>query len=427
MSEMNGYPDSYYAATAVGVRDYPFLDGDRQADVCVIGGGFTGLSAALNLAERGLDVVLLEAERIGFGASGRCGGLIGSGQRKEVLETEEMFGLERSKELWDFSELAKKEIRHRVEKHDIACDLQRGQLVGIHKRRYLGWAREMADVLAERYDYPFCAALNAEESRARVASNTFLEGLYDSEAMTLHPLNYTLGLARAAAEAGVRIYEGSRVRSYSQTDPAIVETATGNVSASFVVLACNGYLGNLEPRVASKIMPINNFMIATEPLGEERARALINGRFGVHDTRFVVNYFRLSDDHRLIFGGGENYRPGFPSDIKKFVRPHMLKLFPQLKDVALEYGWGGTLSVTLNRLPHVGRLQPNVFFGQGYSGHGISTANFAGKVIAEAVTGTADKFDVFAGLPIHTFPGGTMLRYPGMVLAMLYYSIKDRI
>ena len=427
MSEMSGYPDSYYAATAVGVRDYPVLDGDRQADVCVIGGGFTGLSAALNLAERGLDVVLLEAERIGFGASGRCGGLIGSGQRREVLETEEMFGLERSKELWDFSELAKKEIRHRVEKHDIACDLQRGQLVGIHKKRYLGWAREMADVLAERYDYPFCAALNAEESRARVASNTFLEGLYDSEAMTLHPLNYTLGLARAAAEAGVRIYEGSRVRSYSQTDPAIVETATGNVSASFVVLACNGYLGDLEPRVAGKIMPINNFMIATEPLGEERARALINGRFGVHDTRFVVNYFRLSDDHRLIFGGGENYRPGFPSDIKKFVRPHMLKLFPQLKDVALEYGWGGTLSVTLNRLPHVGRLQPNVFFGQGYSGHGISTANFAGKVIAEAVTGTADKFDVFAGLPIHTFPGGTMLRYPGMVLAMLYYSIKDRI
>lgn len=427
MSEMNGYPDSYYTATAVGVRDYPVLDGDRQADVCVIGGGFTGLSAALNLAERGLDVVLLEAERIGFGASGRCGGLIGSGQRKDVLETEALFGFERSRLLWDFAELAKKEIRTRIEKHDIACDLQRGQLLGIHKKRYLGWARELADVLAERYEYPFCAVLNAEETQARVASETFLEGLYDSEALTVHPLNYSLGLARAAAEAGVRVYEGSRVRSYSQTDPAIVETATGKVTAPFVVLACNGYLGNLEPRVAGKIMPINNFMIATEPLGEERALALINGRFGVHDTRFVVNYFRLSDDHRLLFGGGENYRPGFPRDIRKFVRPHMLKLFPQLKDVALEYGWGGTLSVTMNRLPHVGRLQPNVFFGQGYSGHGISTAIFAGKVIAEAVTGTADKFDVFADLPVHTFPGGTLLRYPGMVLAMLYYSIKDRI
>jgi gamma-glutamylputrescine oxidase len=424
---MMGYPDSFYAATAVGARDYPNLEDDRQADVCVIGGGFTGLSAALNLAERGLDVVLLEAERIGFGASGRCGGLVGSGQRKEVLETEEMFGLDRSKLLWDFAELAKKEIRDRIAKHDIACDLQRGQLVGVHKKRYLGWAKETAHVLAERYSYPFCRALNREETRTRVASDDFLEGMYDSEALTLHPLNYSLGLARAAAEAGVRIYEKSHVLSYSRFDPAVVKTASGSVKASFVVLACNGYLGDLEPRVAGKIMPINNFMIATEPLEESRSRQLINGRFGVHDTRFVVNYFRMSDDHRLIFGGGENYRPGFPSDIKKFVRPHMLRLFPQLKDVGIDYGWGGTLSVTVNRLPHVGKLQPNVFFGQGYSGHGISTANFAGKVIAEAVTGTADRFDVFAELPTHAFPGGTLLRYPGMVLAMLYYTIKDRI
>jgi len=427
MSELTGYPDSLYAATAVGVRDYPVLEDDRQADVCVIGGGFTGLSAALNLAERGLDVVLLEAERIGFGASGRCGGLVGSGQRKEVLETEEMFGYERSKLLWDFAELAKQEIRDRVDKHDIACDLQRGQLLGVHKKRYLGFAREMADVLAERYDYPFCAALDAEQTRSRVASKSFLEGMYDSEALALHPLNFSLGLARAAAEAGVRVYERSRVLGYSQTDPAVVRTENASVTASFVVLACNGYLGKLEPRVAGKIMPINNFMIATEPLPEPRARQVINGRFGVHDTRFVVNYFRMSDDNRLIFGGGENYRAGFPRDIKSFVRHRMLLLFPQLKDVGIDYGWGGTLSVTVNRLPHVGRLQPNVFFGQGYSGHGISTASFAGKVIAEAVTGTADRFDVFAELPTHAFPGGTWLRYPGMVLAMLYYSIKDRL
>lgn len=240
-------------------------------------------------------------------------------------------------------------------------------------------------------------------------------------------MNYALGLARAAAEAGVRIYENSRVQRYSQSDPARVETASGSVSAAFVVLACNGYLGKLESRVASKIMPINNFMVATEPLGAERARKLIDGRFGVHDTRFVVNYFRLSDDHRLLFGGGENYRAGFPKDIRAFVRPNMLNLFPQLDDVALDYGWGGTLSVTVNRLPHIGRLRPNVFFGQGYSGHGISMANFAGKVIAEAITGTASRFDVLARLPTYTFPGGTLLRYPGMVLGMLYYSIKDRI
>lgn len=427
MNELKGYPESYYTATAVGVREHPVLEEHRQADVCVIGGGYTGLSAALNLAERGLDVVLLEAERIGFGASGRCGGLVGSGQRIEVLDAEKQFGYPRSKELWDFAELAKQEIRERVEKHGIACDLQRGGLVGVHKKSYMGWPREIADVLAERYNYPFCAALGAEESRERVATDKFFEALFDPEALTLHPLNFALGLARAATEAGVRIYENSRVTGYSRTDPAKVETASGSVSAPFVVLACNGYLGKLEMRVAGKIMPINNFMIATEPLGKARASALINGRFGVHDTRFVVNYFRISDDHRLLFGGGENYRAGFPRDIKSFVRPYMLNLFPQLKDVAIDYGWGGTLSVTVNRLPHLGRLSPNVFFGQGYSGHGISTAIFAGKVIAEAITGTASRFDVFTQLPIHTFPGGTLLRYPGLVLAMMYYTIKDRI
>ena len=426
MSSVAAYPDSYYTATAVGVHEYPVLDTDQQADVCVIGGGFTGLSAALNLAEQGFDVVLLEAERIGFGASGRCGGLVGSGQRIDVVDAEKKFGFERSKRLWDLAELAKQEIRDRVERHAIDCDLQFGQLLGVHKKRYLGHPRETAEVLAERYDYPHCTALSREETRARVATDDFLEGLFDAQAMTLHPLNFTLGLARAATEAGVRIYEGSRVQTYSHVDPALVKTAQGSVNAAFVVLACNGYLGKLEPRVAGKIMPINNFMIATEPLGEARARALIDGRFGVHDTRFVVNYFRLSHDHRLLFGGGENYRAGFPRDIRKFVRPYMLELFPQLEDVAIDYGWGGTLSVTVNRLPHVGRLPPNVFFGQGYSGHGIQIATFAGKVIAEAIAGTTDRFDDFVALPTYTFPGGTLLRYPGMVLAMLYYSTKDR-
>jgi gamma-glutamylputrescine oxidase len=422
-----GYPDSWYVATANGIQDRPALEEDLTADVCVIGGGFTGLSAALNLAELGKSVVLLEAERIGFGASGRCGGLVGSGQRIDVIEAEEQFGAQRSRQLWNFAELAKADIRSRVAKHDIACDLQKGQFVGVHKRSYLGWARELTDALTERYDYPFCSVVDAEDVQGYVATRKYLEGFYDPEALTIHPLNFTLGLARAAEKAGVRIFENSRVTGYSQTDPAIVKTEAGQVKASFVVLACNGYLGDLEPRSAGKIMPINNFMIATEPLGEERARELISGRFGIHDTRFVVNYYRLSDDHRLLFGGGEKYRPGFPPDIGKFVRPHMLKLFPQLKDVGIDYAWGGTLSVTVNRLPHIGRLEPNVFFGQGYSGHGISTATFAGKVIAEAIAGVAGRFDVLANLPIHTFPGGTLLRYPGMVLGMLYYTIKDRL
>jgi gamma-glutamylputrescine oxidase len=424
---LKNYPDSYYAATATGAEEQAALAGDHMADVCVIGGGFTGLSAALNLAERGMSVVLLEAERVGYGASGRCGGLIGSGQRQDVLEAEEMFGHEGSRVLWDFAEMSKRDIRDRVIRHDIDCDLQKGQLVGVHKKSYLGWSAEMADVLAERYDYPDTHALDRDATRAMVATDTFLEGFFDPGSMTIHPLNYLLGLARAAREAGVKIYEGSRVTNYTRTDPAIVSTDNGSVTADFVVLACNGYLGKLEPRVASKIMPINNFMIATEVLGEERSRRLISGRYGVHDTRFVVNYFRLSDDHRLIFGGGENYRSGFPKDIAAFVRPYMLQLFPQLEGVAIDYAWGGTLSVTVNRLPHIGRLQPNLFFAQGYSGHGISTASFAGKLIAEAIAGTAERFDVFAALPMRTFPGGTLLRYPGMVLGMLYYGLKDRL
>ena len=426
MQRTDNHPASYYVATAKEMADYPELEGDERADVCVIGGGFTGVSAALNLADKGFDVVLLEAERVGFGASGRCGGLIGSGQRKDVLEMEHLYGPERSRVLWDFAEAAKEEIRSRVKKHDIQCDLQKGQLVGVHKRSYCDWPEELAEALAERYDYPHCRALDATEAQEMVATPTFLGGLWDAEAMVLPPLNYVLGLARAASEAGVRIYENSAVRWYTRRDPADVKTRRGNVQASFVVLACNGYLGKLERRVAGKIMPINNYMIATEPLGEERCSELINGRFGVHDTRFVVNYFRLSDDHRLLFGGGENYRPGFPSDIENFVRPYMLRIFPQLEDASIEYDWGGTLSVTVNRMPHFGRLRPNLYFAHGYSGHGISTASFAGKVIAEAIAGTAERFDVMADIPIHTFPGGTLLRYPGMVLGMMYYSMVDR-
>jgi len=423
----SGYPDSFYAATAVGMHEHPTLQESLQADVCVIGGGFTGLSAALNLAEQGLDVVLLEAERIGFGASGRNGGLIGSGQRKDVIEMEAQFGLDRSREFWQFAEDAKQTIRDRVAKHDINCDLQYGQLEGVHKKSYLGLAQQISDVLAERYDYPHARSLSRDETRALVATDNYLEGLWDEKAMTIHPLNYALGLARAAREAGVRIFEHSRVVQYTRSDPATIRTATGSVKASFIVLGCNGYLGKLEPRVAAKIMPINNFILTTAPLDEDRANALIPGRYGIHDTRFVVNYYRMSADRRLIFGGGENYRARFPKDVAAFVRPKMLNLFPQLEDVAVDYAWGGTLSVTVKRLPHVGRLAPNLFFAQGYSGHGVSIANFAGKIIAEAIGGTASRFDVFASLPTQTFPGGTFLRFPGMVLGMLYYSLKDRL
>ncbi len=424
---LESHPSSWYAATAQDIGEPEPLRGAERADVCVIGAGFTGLAAALNLAERGMSVVVLEAERVGFGASGRNGGMIGSGQSRDVLDLEEAFGLERSQQLWQLAELGKLEIRARIAQHGIDCDLQKGQLVGVHSKRYLGRPHEMAEALASRYAYPECHALDQEGVRSMVATEDFLEGLYDAGAMTLHPLNCCLGLASAARAAGIRVYERTRVTRYSRTDPATVSTEEGSVSASFVVLACNGYLGSLEPRVADTILPVNNFMIATEPLDEQRAAMLIGGRFGVHDTREVVNYFRLTEDGRLLFGGGENYRRKFPDDIAGFVRPYMLKIFPQLDDVAIEYAWGGTLAVTMKRLPHFGRLEPNVYFAQGYNGHGISIANLAGKLLAEAIGGQAERFDMMATLPATRLPGGTRLRYPGMVLGTLYYALKDRL
>ena len=421
------YPDSYFVDTAVGITDHPTLQGAERADVCVIGAGYTGLSAALNLAEQGFDVVLLEAERIGYGASGRNGGLIGSGQRKDALDLECKYGYERSKEFWDCAEMGKAEIRERVARHNIDCDLQYGQIEGVHKRSYVGHAAQYAEAMADRYDYPHLRALSREETRAMVDTENFLEGLHDAQAMSIHPLNFALGLARAAKEAGVRIFENSRVTGYTRSDPATVSTDSGHVDASFIVLGCNGYLGKLEPRVAGKIMPINNYLIATEPLGEAQARKLIADRNCVHDTRFVVNFFRTSADHRLVFGGGENYRAGFPRDIAAFVRPNMLRLFPQLSDARIDYAWGGTLSVTVKRMPHFGRLEPNLFFAHGYSGHGILIATMAGKLIAEAINGSAGRFDLMASIRTPPFPGGTLLRYPGMVLGMLFYSLRDRL
>ena len=421
------YPESYYAATAAGITDHPRLTGQVEADICVIGAGFTGISAAIHLAERDYSVVVVAAARVGWGASGRNGGLIGSGQRKDALELEEEFGYERSREFWAFAEEAKTDIRDRVARHDIDCDLQYGQVEGVHKKSYVGFPARYAEALADRYDYPHARALTREEVRGLVATDTFLEGLHDTQAMSIHPLNYALGLARAAQEAGVRVYENSRVTGYTRSDPATVSTAGGHVDASFIVLGCNGYLGKLEPRVAGRIMPINNYLVATEPLGEEGARALIADRNCVHDTRFVVNFFRTSADHRLLFGGGENYRAGFPKDIAAFVRPHMLELFPQLTDARIDYAWGGTLSVTVKRMPHLGRLAPNLFFAHGYSGHGVSIANFSGRIVAEAIAGTASRFDVMASVKTLPFPGGTLLRYPGMVLGMLYYSLRDRL
>ena len=423
----SGYPDSYYAATALPVPAQPALVGEATCDVCIIGGGYTGLSSALHLAERGYDVVLLEAQRLGWGASGRNGGHLGSGQRKDQDALEEAYGRSLARVMWDMAEEAKQLSKDLIAKHAIACDYMPGTMNAAIKPDHAEWERRHTEKLRRDYSFEDRRFLDKDEIGAILGTDIYYGGWIEQESGHVHPLNFALGLAQAALKTGVRMYERSPVLGYDQADPTTVRTADGSVRARFVVLACNGYLGRLESRVAGKIMPINNYVLTTAPMDEGRARSIIANGAAVHDSKFVVDYYRFTPDHRFVFGGGESYTRRFPRDIKSFVRKRMLRVFPQLADVPIDYAWGGTLAITLNRLPHFGRLEPNVFFAHGYSGHGLAYATYAGQLIAEAVAGTAERFYVMANLRVPSFPGGTLLRWPGLVAGMLYYALRDRL
>ncbi len=423
---LSQYPDSYYAATTNRSFDLPVLQGGETADVCVIGGGYTGLSSAIHLAERGYRVVLLEAERIGWGASGRNGGQCSVGQRQPQEMLEEKFGQEEASRLWDLGVEAVDLVRELIRRFGISCDLKRGNLQVAAKRSDAEWYQKHADHMQSRYGLE-CRFVESEELRALAGTDVFRGGMLEMASAHLHPLNYALGLAAAARTVGVQLYERSRVSGYDQATPSTVRTEQGSVKARYVVLACNAYLGKLEPRIAGRIMPINNFVLATEPLSEQR-QALFNPQdLCMYDAKFVVNYWKLTGDGRFLFGGGENYTRRFPADIKSFVRKYLLQLYPTAKDLRIDYGWGGTLAVTMNRLPSFGRLPPDIFYAMGFSGHGVQMATLAGKLIAEAVAGSAERFDVMARIPSPSFPGGTLLRWPGLVAGMLYHALKDRL
>jgi len=421
---MSGFEASYYFATANLAPHRPPLEGETEADVCIIGGGYTGLSAALHLAERGYKTLLLEAKRIGYGASGRNGGQLNTGLRKGAGELIALFGRERAKLLFAMAEEAKALVRERIARHAIACDLKPGSLYVAYKKRDPEWMAEEVELLATVFGYDAARLLTKAEVEERLGSQRYHGGIADSTAGHLHPLNFARGLAAAAESAGVRICEASPAIGLA---PGVVRTAKGRVKARYILLACNAYLGGLEPRIAGMIMPISNYIVATEPLGDEGARALIRDDVAVCDTKFVVDYFRLSADRRLLFGGGETYSRRPPRDIAAFVRPYMLAVFPQLGKKRIDYAWGGQLAITMNRLPHFGRLPGGIFFAHGYSGQGLALTSLAGKLIAEAVSGTAERFDVFARLPQRPFPGGTWMRKPALVLGMLWYAMRDRL
>jgi gamma-glutamylputrescine oxidase len=423
---MNSSPAiSWYEASVRRPAPEPALAGDIDADVCVVGGGLSGCSTALHLAERGYRVVLLEAERIGFGASGRSGGQLIPGYASGQQKIEAQLGAADARRLWDFSVEGVELARDRVQRHGIDCDLAWGHLhVGI-KPRQRDELKEWHHELAEEYGYRSLTFLERDAVAEYIASKRYIAGVLDSRSGHLHPLKYTLGIASAARAAGTRLFENSPATAIEHGAVVTVRTAAGSVRAKQVALCCNIWQGDVVPKIGRKIMSIATYIVATPPLGVERAQALLRDNVAVADINWIIDYYRLSTDQRLLFGGRVSYSGLDPIGTARATRKRMVNVFPQLADVAIDYAWGGYIDITMNRAPDFGRIAPNVYYLQGFSGHGMALAGIAGRIAAEAIAGQAERFDVFARLRHHEFPGGMWLRRPTLVLAMLWFRLKD--
>jgi gamma-glutamylputrescine oxidase len=402
--------NSYYAATANAWPTQPSFTGEGEYDVAVIGGGFTGVSAALACAEKGLSVALFEAKTIGFGASGRNGGQLIPGLRWSMREIDEEFGRERAQAIFDLAYGAVGRVQSRIAKHDIQCDLKSGHLEAAYKPAHFDAMRRDAEYLASNFGWE-AEVVQPKDMGQHIHGGGYHGGIYDRQGGHFHPLNYALGLARAALAAGVSIFENS---------PAHPE----NVKAKSVILATDTWIADQNQNLGHYTIPIMNYNVATAPL--PNADQLFPTDAAIADSRFVLNYFRLSADNRLIFGGGEKYVQTPPADIAGFVRKHIAEVFPHLADTPIDYAWGGAVGVTMNRLPHMGR-KGNVFFAHGFSGHGALITTLAGELMAEAVVGSMERFDVFANLPHRPFPGGKMFARPLATLGLLYYALRDRL
>ena len=415
---------SLYSATADAGLSFPPLAGDRRADVAIVGGGYTGLSAALHLAEVGVDVVLLEAERVGWGASGRNGGQLHSGQRRDQDWLEERFGLDDALKLWRLAEDAKALVHALIARHGIPCEWRPGLIETAHKARLVDDERAYVEKLRTRYGYEPVTWLDRAALAEAIGTDIYFGGRRDVGAGHLHPLKFAQGLARAAAKAGARIYEQTRVTALAGTKLA---TARGTVTADTIILAGNGYLDGVDGYVESRVMPIDNYILATKPIGAGQPGGIIPGGEAVSDTRFVVYYFRPTADGRLLFGGGETYTRRERGDAIGFVAKHLARVYPAIRREDIEYAWGGTLAITIHRLPFIRKVRNGVYAAAGYSGQGVALAPFAGKVLAEAITGDPARLDQFAALPVPPFPGGTLLRKPALMAGMMWYALRDRL
>lgn len=419
---------SYYAASSAAQPDRPPLQERLTADVCVVGGGFSGLNTAIELAERGLSVVLLEGRKIGWGASGRNGGQLIRGVGHGLEQFKPIIGRDGVRDLTLMGLEAVEIVRQRVKRYDIACDLTWGYCDLANKARDLEHLKEDALTLQSLGYQHELRVLEPDQMHSVVGSDRYVGGLVDMGSGHLHPLNLALGEAAVAERLGVRLFEGSMVTGIDYGPQVTVHTAHGQITAGTLVLGCNAYLQDLNPELSGKVLPAGSYIIATEPLDEATARQLLPQNHAVCDQRVTVDYYRLSADRRLLFGGACHYSGRDPKDIAAYMRPKMLNVFPQLAEVKIDFQWGGMIGIGANRLPQIGRLgsHPNVFYAQAYSGHGLNATHLAGRLLAEAISGQASRgFDLFSKVPHMTFPGGKYLRSPLLALGMLWHRFKE--
>lgn len=417
---------SWYEDTAGERPTYPALDGSRSCDVVIVGGGFTGLSAAAHLARTGADVVLIEAHRLGDGASGRNGGQMGTGQRAWAEEMEAEYGLTRAKALFDLAEEAKAHLLEFSAANGIEIDYRAGQLSVAHKQRYVDGYRKHADIMAERFSYPHVTFMDAAQTAERLGSMAYFGGVRDTGTGHIHPLKLVVGTARVAAAAGAHLFEETPATGIASSGGKVqVATAKGTITARKCLVAVNAYGGALEPVSAAHVMPIGSFIGATVPLGADSP--VIPGGESVDDSRFVVRYFRKSADGRLLFGGREIYAVSDPKDIHAGIRRQIAEVYPALRDVEITHGWGGYVGITMPRKPFVREVMPNVISAGGYSGHGVMLSNFVGRLYAETVAGNRERLKLLEDLKIGPFPGGRRLRAPLLFLALNWFALRDRI
>jgi gamma-glutamylputrescine oxidase len=416
---------SYYAATANAKESRPALQGSAQADVCIVGAGFTGISAALELAERGVSVIVLEANRVGWGASGRNGGQIVNGYSRDLDVISQRYGEAAGRAIGAMALEGGDIIRERVRKYDIACDLVDGGLFVALTAKQMRGLEHHQQIWAAHGHRDF-SLLDKAALTAHVTSDRYVGGLLDHKGGHIHPLNLVQGEAAALERLGGRIFEDSRVIAVERPAEPRVRTAAGEVKAKHVLVCCNAYIGNLLPEIGQKIMPVSTQVLATEPLGEAHAKQLLPSNVCVEDANYVLDYYRRTADHRLLYGGGIVYGGQDPDSIRAKILPNMLKTFPGLRDTRIDFAWSGNFALTLSRFPQIGRLAPNVYFSHGCSGHGVTTTHLLGRLVAEAIAGNPARFDILANLPYYPFPGGKTFRVPLTVLGSWYYRARDR-